>query len=272
MQSKQSWRWDVGLYLAITFGITWSVAVAAIGFPDWFRATFGILSEHSPIFYAAVWAPNVAAIVLTLTRGKSGALTALFAALFRWRVPVLWWLIALLFYPALVLIAQLISLALHQPAAPLTAWQLVLPAAFSLPALLLGPLGEELGWRGYLLPRFIARFDPATAGLAVGFIWMVWHIPAFLVSGLPQSGMSFGVFFAGGIALSVFMTWIYVHTRASILLAGVVFHTVVNACGALGQMTPAQGAVLAIAALLLIAITGRTLASTMTAAQSPHAI
>jgi membrane protease YdiL (CAAX protease family) len=259
MNRQQSQRWDIALYLAITFAITWSVAVMAIGIPDWFKATFGPLSESSPLFYAAVWGPNVASILLTITRGERGALAALMGALLRWRVPLLWWLVAILFYPALVLLTQLINLALHQPVAPLSAWALVLPAVFSPPALLLGPLGEELGWRGYLLPRVLERASPAAASLIVGFIWMVWHIPAFFVSGLPQSGMSFGVFFFGGIALSVFMTWIYVHARGSILLSGVVFHTIVNACGALGAMTPVQGGVLVLAALLVIFITGRDL-------------
>jgi membrane protease YdiL (CAAX protease family) len=252
MQDRSTWRWDVGVYLAITFGITWSVAVAAIGFSSWFQARFGPLSAHAPAFYFAVWAPNIAAVVLTLTRG---GFTSLLTAFGRWRVPLIWWLIALLLYPLLVLIAQLIEIALHNPVAPLSAWQLVIPAIFNVAALLLGPIGEELGWRGYLLPRFIERFGAPVAAIGVGIIWMIWHIPAFLVSGLPQSSMSFGIFFLGGVALSVFMTWIYIRTRGSVLLAGVVFHTIVNACGALGPMTPIQTAVLVTAAIALLATT-----------------
>lgn len=257
---------DIALYLAITFGITWTVAVMAIGFPAWFIATFGQLSDRSPMFYAAVWAPNVASILLTLSRGEKGAFARLIAALLRWRVSLGWWAIAILFYPALILIAQLINLALHQPVAPLSAWALVVSAIFSLSALLLGPLGEELGWRGYLLPRVLERVSPAAAAVIVGFIWMTWHIPAFFVSGLPQSGMSFGIFFFGGIALSVFMTWIYVHTRSSILLSGVVFHTMVNACGARGAMTPVQGGVLVVSALLVILFAGKNLGCHSTSA------
>jgi len=258
----KSRRGDIALYLLLTFGLTWSVAVMAIGFPNWFTATFGPLSERAPMFYLAVWAPNIAALILTLTRGEPGALRDLFAALLRWNVSPLWWLVALFFYPALILVTQLINMLLHQPVAPLSAWQLVLPAMFSLGALLLGPIGEELGWRGYLLPRVLQRYSAVVSSLIVGAIWMVWHIPAFLVSGLPQSGMSFGIFFFGGVALSVFMTWINVHTRGSILLAGVVFHTVVNACGALGPMTPVQGAVLVGAAILQILLSGKTLGAT----------
>lgn len=55
------WRGDIALYLAIAFGLTWSIAVMAIGFPAWFTATFGPLSERSPMFYAAVWAPTLRA-------------------------------------------------------------------------------------------------------------------------------------------------------------------------------------------------------------------
>ena len=101
----------------------------------------------------------------------------------------------------------------------------------SFPLIALGPLGEELGWRGFLLPRLLERFGPLAAGLIVGTIWMAWHIPAFLMSGLPQSNMSFPVFMVGGIALSVFVTWLFIHARQSILVAGIIPHALANAWG-----------------------------------------
>ena len=54
-------------------------------------------------------------------------------------------------------------------------------------ALIVGPV-EDLGWRGVMLPLLQPRFAPIYAGLIVGTVWGVWHIPAFLLSGTPQSG------------------------------------------------------------------------------------
>jgi len=248
---------EIALYLAITFGITWSIAIIVLGFPDWFVAHFGQLTSSSPFFYAAMWAPNVAAITLTAAHGGWAGLKDLFARLVRWRVAPWVWLAAIGFYPALMLVVQLIGLAFGRPLAGADAWQHAAIGVFSLPALLLGPLGEELGWRGYLLPRVLQRMRPLPAALVVGSIWMVWHIPAFLASGLPQSGMVFPVFVLAGIALSVFVTWLFVNARQSILIAGIIPHAIANAYGnATGPMTWINAAVLVGGAVVLAIVLG----------------
>ncbi len=248
---------EIALFLAITFGITWSIAVAVLGYSDWFAVHFGQLNSGSPIFYAAVWAPNVAAIALTATRGGWPAIKDLLSRLVRVRVAPWVWIAAIGFYPALMLVVQTIGLAFGRPLASADAWLHAAIGAFSVPALLLGPLGEELGWRGYLLPRVLERMRPASAGVVVGTIWMIWHIPAFLVSGLPQSSMVFSVFVLGGIALSVFVTWLFVNARQSILIAGIIPHAIANAYGnATGPMTWVNAIVLVAGALALVGILG----------------
>jgi membrane protease YdiL (CAAX protease family) len=74
-------------------------------------------------------------------------------------------------------------------------------------ALFLGPI-EEFGWRGLALPLLQRRFTPFWAGLILGIIWAVWHIPAFLIGGTPQSAWSFAPYFAGIIAASVIIVWL----------------------------------------------------------------
>jgi membrane protease YdiL (CAAX protease family) len=51
--------------------------------------------------------------------------------------------------------------------------------------------GEELGWRGFLLPRMTAAWNVIIAVIASGIIWGVWHMP-LMVSGLYQSGTVMG--------------------------------------------------------------------------------
>jgi membrane protease YdiL (CAAX protease family) len=259
---RDAWKTEVALFLAITFGITWAIAVMALGFSAWFEAHFGPLSSSSPFFYVAVWAPNIAALVLTSARGGVAAVKDLFSRLFRWRASAWVWFAALAFYPALMLIVQCIGLAFGRPLATPDVWLAVAIGVFNLPALLLGPLGEELGWRGYLLPRMLQRMRPASAALVVGSIWMLWHLPAFFASGLPQSGMALPVFVIAGIALSVFVTWLFVNANQSILIAGVFPHAIANAYGAAtGSMTWINAVVLVAGAILLVALLGPSLKS-----------
>jgi membrane protease YdiL (CAAX protease family) len=70
--------------------------------------------------------------------------------------------------------------------------------------------GEEIGWRGYALPRLAARVGFARASLVLGVFWACWHLPLFFVPALNQYGQSFPLFMLGNIALSVAMTWLYV--------------------------------------------------------------
>ena len=98
---------------------------------------------------------------------------------------------------------------------PFSPWTQVFPALAL--HLFLGPI-EELGWRGYALPLLQRRLNPLGAGLLLGLVWAVWHIPAFLLGGTVQSAWSFGPFFAGVIAVSVIMTPMFNAARGSLLL------------------------------------------------------
>ena len=70
-----------------------------------------------------------------------------------------------------------------------TPWYTVLPALAI--TLLIGPLGEEFGWRGVALPLLQRRCTPLWASLILGTIWGAWHLPAFVLGGTPQSAWSF---------------------------------------------------------------------------------
>ena len=89
-------------------------------------------------------------------------------------------------------------------------------------ALILGPI-EEFGWRGFALPLLQRKFAPFWAGLILGVIWALWHIPSFLMSGMPQSTWSAGPYFLGIIAISVILTPFFNAARGSLLIA-VLYH------------------------------------------------
>jgi membrane protease YdiL (CAAX protease family) len=91
-----------------------------------------------------------------------------------------------------------------------------------------GPLGEELGWRGFALPRLTQRFGLAPASLLLGVVWSCWHLPLFVLSvGGDQLGQSFPTYLLQVTALSVAMAWLMGNTGGSLLMA-VLFHSAIN--------------------------------------------
>jgi uncharacterized protein len=84
--------------------------------------------------------------------------------------------------------------------------------------------GEELGWRGYVLPRLQARYSALVASLVVGVIWAFWHLPLLMA---PGSSSPLGLFMIKVIADSVLFTWLYNNSKGSLLLV-TMFHAVGN--------------------------------------------
>jgi membrane protease YdiL (CAAX protease family) len=87
-----------------------------------------------------------------------------------------------------------------------------------LPLLVLGPLSEEIGWRGYALGRLQTRWNALTSSLIVGLVWALWHLPLFMMVGSSyhELGLPFISFLAGIMANSVLYTWLYNNTKQSI--------------------------------------------------------
>ena len=162
----------------------------------------------------------------------------LFKRFFLWRVGWMWYLVAILLLPTL-----------RFAAIPLTSWLTRVPADYSHPMIrdvvpLNLPLlymalpwilfeiitnGEEMGWRGYVLPRLQAKYNALTASLIVGVIWSVWHLPKFFGTG-TSGGRSFFWFTLFCLAASVLYTWLYNNSRGSLLLV-TLFHASSNTAG-----------------------------------------
>jgi uncharacterized protein len=126
-------------------------------------------------------------------------------------------------------------------------------------------VGEELGWRGYALPRLLAERSALAASLIVGALWGAWHLPTFFVPGAPQYGLPFSAFVLLTIAYSVVIGWVYVHARGSVLIASVL-HGAINLSQEffLGGVDPAKeywllAAVYGVAALAVALVFGTNL-------------
>jgi len=88
-------------------------------------------------------------------------------------------------------------------------------------------VGEELGWRGYALPRLARRLGLAPASILLGVIWALWHLPLFYVRWAETFGQSFPVYAIQVTAISVAIAWLWAQTGGSLLLP-MLFHAAVN--------------------------------------------
>jgi len=210
-------------FFAATFGLSWGVVALLILFPDQIEAMFGEMGYTNPAFILAVYAPAIVAIVLVWRHYGVTGLGRFFRRLTLWRMSLRWWLVLLIGMPAVFYVGAAINGTLSDPF-PFSPWYRVLPAL--VPALFIGPI-EEFGWRGVALPLLQRRFAPLWAGLILGVIAAVWHLPAFVLGGTLQSGWSVGPYFVGVVAIAVILTPMFNAARGSILIAAV-FHFQMN--------------------------------------------
>jgi membrane protease YdiL (CAAX protease family) len=237
-------KYALVIFFALAYAFTWS---------NWLPqalASRGIASLQVPGFVTllAGYGPALAAIlVVSLIYGRAG-LRELFSRLVRWRAGLQWYLIAL-FLPALVTLFALtlnswtggtapdFSTAAYPfgpPETPL--WQKLL-VLFLVFILGFDGLGEELGWRGFALPKLLEKYSPLVASLILGALWAVWHFPYALTAGTFLSGVPLHWFFINLLALSVVYTWIFINTNGSLLLP-LLFHAAGNTTGNLFPILP----------------------------------
>jgi membrane protease YdiL (CAAX protease family) len=172
------------------------------------------------------FAPALAALAVTsFTEGRTGV-QALLRKVARWSVPAKYYVFALIFMVAIKLAAALIYRAATG------AWPrfgndglylIPVAIAFSAPF----QIGEELGWRGFALPRIAERLGFPGASLLLGLIWGVWHLPQFFIREGDSYRQSFPLFVLSTTALSVVFAWLYARTGGSVLLT-MLLHAAIN--------------------------------------------
>jgi membrane protease YdiL (CAAX protease family) len=215
--------------IALMFLLTWPIDLSNSGALP-FKLPFAL-------YIMLGWGFIVAALTMTgLTQGRHGV-SALLKRFLIWRVGWPWYLVALLLLPAITLLAVVLNAALTQSALDFSsvfAYKIFGPSAnlplFVLPFLLFDAItnGEEMGWRGYVLPRLQAKHSALLASLLLGVIWGLWHWPKFLATG-PTS--LFALFVVDTTAKAVLYAWLYNNTRGSLLLV-TLFHAAGNTAGA----------------------------------------
>ena len=199
--------WPVVSFVVLAFLITW------VGFIPFYRAG----GEDIAWF---TFGPFLAAIVISAVLGGWPRVRALLASVVRWRVPPIWYLVAI----GMPLALQLLALWLNPmfgsappnwanvPAVTEIAVMVALLMVFS------GPLGEEPGWRGVALPLLLGKRGALNASVVLGLIWTAWPLPLVLLNDYSISSA------LNVMAAAVVFTWLYQNSAGSVLPA-ILMHT-----------------------------------------------
>jgi membrane protease YdiL (CAAX protease family) len=160
-------------------------------------------------------------LVTALADGRGGVKEYL-SRIVRWKVGIKWYAAAL-FLP---LFLRVVALGANLASGAKLASNIQIPPAGDLIGdflivLLVIALGEEPGFRGFALPRFLNTRTALSAGLWVGVLHMIWHIPLFVAG--ADSWWVVLIVIAGGVINS----WFFVHTRGSVFIC-MVLHAAVN--------------------------------------------
>lgn len=221
--------WSYGI---IACGLSWLIQL-----PELFamQGNYRLTERYIVILAIASFGPSIAAIIVTgIIEGWAGV-KSLLGRLFQWRVSGRVYLAVFFIFPLLFFIGyQLLGIKASDNETFLVFLTLVVAAPINsiIAAVIsgVGPLGEELGWRGFMLPRLLKRHGDFSSSVIIGLIWALWHLPVFLFPewrgeipiALPILLYSFGT-----IAIAVVMTKLYHWSRGSVLIA-ILFHGIVN--------------------------------------------
>jgi len=169
------------------------------------------------------WLPTIVAVAFILYTGKSAisaAISSLAVNKHHWS-----WLVGSgVFFCVLALIASFLNFTLIHPelsgslsAVPFNAMAMIV----------VWSIGEELGWRGYALPRLMDQIGPGWASLVIGIARWLWHTPGWLIGFGAPTDISYLAFGVWVVSASFVFTYFYVKSRGNVWTA-VLLHAGAN--------------------------------------------
>lgn len=211
----------LSLFFLLTYAMSWALWLPLV----WWTPSG---ATRQVLLIAGTFGPSVAAALLILARGGRSGLGSVLAKQSKWRLPLTLWAMILFAPTVIVLTAFVIAQALGAPAGQ---WNDPGQIYLALPVLLYvvvfgGPLGEELGWRGFALPRLEQRIHPTAAVIVLGLLWGLWHLPLFWIEGTVQQQIPLVAYLAQITATSIVYGWLWNETRS--LPAVIAIHAATN--------------------------------------------
>jgi len=194
----------------------------------------GMWAPRTFLGYLGALGPAISAIIMTYLIHSKNEVKTLLKRVLQWRVNILWWLIGFLLW---WLICAFISIIYNLTSLQNLSLEFILVLVnFPVTILiinfpgLIGIFGEELGWRGFALPKLLDKFNPIFSSLILAIPHLFWHAPLALFvewrSNMPIYEFVVNYFLLI-IPLTLIITWFYQNTKGSILLV-IVFHSAFN--------------------------------------------
>jgi len=210
----------------IAFFLAW--VVSAIVFIA--HNTFINHTPPSPIFICfSIIVVLPVAFVISMAYSRNLAVKNHVSSLIKLRGVWGWALLALVLMPGLILLSIPISNAISRQ--PVGSSQIqgtgltlvgLIAIKFFYQLFFFNATGEEVGWRGFALPRLQARTSPLIAALIISFFWAPWHFFLWQAEGAPVLTFQFWIeSYTTNILFSVLIVWICNRSKGSILVAGV---------------------------------------------------
>lgn len=219
-------RRPVASFFILAFFFSWVAVLPIILNPTLAVEPFQIIGSFL--------GPTLSAfVVLSVTEGRK-SLGPFLRRYIQWREGIVWWLVVLFgtlvsvtLVAAMVVGTEVITEFIANLGIVMVTYFIALIAG-----VILGPLWEEPGWRGFALPRLQVRYGPLVGTLMLGVLWAAWHLPGYFGGWLIASPLALLV---SSLAFSIVMTWVYNNARGSILLM-ILLHSSSNATLALGAL------------------------------------
>jgi uncharacterized protein len=231
MSTQTNERKQVWLFLLVTFAFSWIFWIPNALIANGVALPAALADFLDSPFNPAAFGPLVAAFLLTLLQqGGKGVLQLLKRGVSLRFKKV--WLIAILLLPMVLFGGAIFTTILTgQRALDLSVISNPLFAliAFFVILFTAGPLQEEFGWRGYLLPRLQTRYNALVSSLILGFFWWLWHLPAVFIPGkfMADNLLIFLALLVVITLTSILFTWVFNNTNGSIL-AAMLMHASMN--------------------------------------------
>jgi membrane protease YdiL (CAAX protease family) len=172
-----------------------------------------------------VFGPLFASLIVSYRHGGPKAIRSLLQKGIRLKAGIKWYFTVLLIFPVISLLSLFVQnsfiIRLNDFSGFNDIYNMVI---LFIVMLFFAPLGEEFGWRGFLLDNLQREYKPLKASIIVGLIWAFWHLPFFFIPGkiLNQfymvSKLTLMLFPIYTVGLSLIYTWIYNKTQGSVFL------------------------------------------------------
>ncbi|HEU5374651.1 MAG TPA: CPBP family intramembrane glutamic endopeptidase [Ktedonobacteraceae bacterium] len=260
--ARVDWR-GIGLFLLLTFGISWGLwlGLRAMGVPFTIRAALGMFG------------PALGALLTRLIR-REGWVDAGLGLRTRGQRGAGWMYLAAYVVPPVLIAASIgfvllvgyeqwdLNQHLHTLADALQTRlgtrglqgmsttqlasisliaQTVLAFTLGLPFNMIFTFGEEFGWRGYLLPR-LAPLGGLPAAILVGLVWGFWHAPLIVLDGYNYPGhpwLGIVVMMLFTVLLSIIFAWL--RFRSGSVWPSTLAHAAFNAQAGFGALVLSGG-------------------------------